>query len=318
MAGKSAYSGTDSSMCSLVLAVNTVGQSSITMKYSIMTIRNPYDGSANTRADTIVLQYRTDTTNAFNTLANTKYANLRQGPTKTSFGDTAGQNVQTISFGLPVACENKPIVQLRWVIKDSVGSGKHPSFAIDSVSVVYSQIAYSTPVLDTVKSFRGDKKATLIWHPVNLQSLRRYWIYVDSIGLNNFGLKDSSSTGKNPNDTVKVMTALTDYKTYRFKVAAVDTNGVVSSLSNAFTVVPVDSIPPKIQINSVRAGNGRVYINWSKDRPATNIQFYRIYSGTSATSTIETDSTLSSNPNDTTRTYSTLANNTTYTFALSQ
>ena len=178
---------------------------------------------------------------------------------------------------------------------------------------IYDQ---TTPILDTVKSFRGDKKATLMWHPVNLQSLRRYWIYVDSIGLNNFGLKDSSLTGKNPNDTVRVMTALTDYKTYRFKVAAVDTNGVVSSLSNAFTVVPVDSIPPKIQINSVRAGNGRVYINWSKDRPATNIQFYRIYSGTSATSTIETDSTLSSNPNDTTRTYLTLTNNTTYYYRI--
>jgi len=57
-----------------------------------------------------------------------------------------------------------------------------------------------------------------------------------------------------------------------------------------------------------------VYINWSKDRPATNIQLYRIYRGTSATSMLL--DYYDTNLNDTTRTYSTLTNNTTYYFRI--
>lgn len=117
---------------SLCFAINTTGLNGITVSFDVMTIRNPYDGTANTRIDETTLQYRVGTTGNFTAVSGFAYQN------NTSTQITAvsiPQNTQSISVLLPVACDNNATVQLRWVSRDISGGGARPSFAFDNIFV---------------------------------------------------------------------------------------------------------------------------------------------------------------------------------------
>src|SRR5580765_3103743 len=59
----------------LSFAINTSGFSGVVFGYEIGTVRNPYDGTGNTRIQEIVLQYRVGTSSAWNTVTGTEYQN---------------------------------------------------------------------------------------------------------------------------------------------------------------------------------------------------------------------------------------------------
>lgn len=118
---------------SLVLSVNTSSKSNVQVKYDVMTIRNPYDGTSNTRINEVTLQYRVGTSGAFTTLTGIEYQN------NTSLSNTSGsttpQNSETKTITLPSACDNQSEVQLRWISRQVSGAGSRPSFALDNISV---------------------------------------------------------------------------------------------------------------------------------------------------------------------------------------
>ncbi|QSW87701.1 T9SS type A sorting domain-containing protein [Flavobacterium endoglycinae] len=131
--GKIGFLNTGSLDLTIALAVNTTGQSAIQVQYDAMTIRNPYDGTNNTRINEMVLQYRVGTAAAFTTLTETVYSN--NTTLQTGSGVTTPQNPQTISITLPAECENQPVVQLRWISRQVSGAGSRPSFAIDNITI---------------------------------------------------------------------------------------------------------------------------------------------------------------------------------------
>ncbi|MEN3039390.1 MAG: hypothetical protein ABDI07_09630, partial [Candidatus Kryptonium sp.] len=119
---------------SICLAINTTGFRRVIITYDIMTIRNPYDGSSNTRINKAALQYRAaNNIGPFTTTADSNYQNNTTN--KTSSGDTSRQNQVTNMLLLPSACENQSVVQLRWVARQVSGTGARPSFAIDNVYI---------------------------------------------------------------------------------------------------------------------------------------------------------------------------------------
>lgn len=120
---------TDPSIC---LAINTTGSNGITVNYDVMTIRNPYDGSSNTRINEITLQYRIGTTGTFTTITGIEYQN---NTTIQTTAVTTPQNLQSKSYVLPSACDNQSVVQLRWAARDVTGSGARASFALDNISI---------------------------------------------------------------------------------------------------------------------------------------------------------------------------------------
>ena len=117
---------------SLVLALNTSGQSGIQVDYDIMTIRNPYDGSTNTRINEVTLQYRVGTSGTFTTLTGIEYQN---NTTLQTTAVTTPQNLQSKSITLPAECNNQAVVQVRWISRQISGAGSRPSFAIDNIAV---------------------------------------------------------------------------------------------------------------------------------------------------------------------------------------
>lgn len=115
----------------ICLAITTINKGTITVTYDAMTIRNPYNGTTNTRLNRMVLQYRTNTTDTFTTLWGSEYTN---NTTTQSSGSTP-QNTINKTVNLPVVCNHKSVVQIRWVQKDSIGVGSRPSFAIDNITI---------------------------------------------------------------------------------------------------------------------------------------------------------------------------------------
>jgi predicted extracellular nuclease len=117
----------------LVLAINTSGKSNILVNYDIMTIRNPYDGTGNTRINEVTLQYRVGNTGTFTTLSGIEYQN--NTTLMTTSGSTTPQNTETKSITLPSACNNQSEIQLRWISRQVSGAGSRPSFAVDNITI---------------------------------------------------------------------------------------------------------------------------------------------------------------------------------------
>jgi hypothetical protein len=131
--GKIGFLNSGSLDLTIGLAINTIGKSAIEVQFDAMVIRNPYDGSANTRINEMVLQYRIGNTNIFNTLPTTSY--LSNTVKQITSGVTTPLNPVTVKVLLPTECNNQEIVQLRWISKQNSGGGSRPSFAIDNISI---------------------------------------------------------------------------------------------------------------------------------------------------------------------------------------
>lgn len=131
--GKIGFLNTGSLDLSIVFAVSTVGQKDIQVAYDIMTIRNPHNGTTNTRINEVTLQYRVGTTGLFTNLTGIEYQN--NTTTQTTSGVTTPQNLVSRSITLPAAVNNQPVVQLRWAAREITGGGSRPSFAVDNISV---------------------------------------------------------------------------------------------------------------------------------------------------------------------------------------
>ncbi|MBB4804296.1 endonuclease/exonuclease/phosphatase family metal-dependent hydrolase [Flavobacterium nitrogenifigens] len=131
--GKIGFLNSGSLDLTIAFAFSTTGQSAVQIQYDAMVIRNPYDGTNNTRINEMVLQYRVGQTSDFTTLPTTSYVS---GTTlQTGSGVTTPQNPQTINVTLPADCDNQPLVQIRWISKQNGGGGSRPSFAIDNIKV---------------------------------------------------------------------------------------------------------------------------------------------------------------------------------------
>jgi uncharacterized repeat protein (TIGR02543 family) len=132
--GKIGFLDNSTNDYALALAVVTTGKANIAVAYDVATLRNPSDGTAsNNRINEVTLQYRVGTTGSFTTLTGIEYQNnLTQ---QTGAGVTTPQNLASKSITLPAACDNQPVVQLRWVNRQVSGAGSRPSFMVDNVTV---------------------------------------------------------------------------------------------------------------------------------------------------------------------------------------
>lgn len=133
--GKIGFLNNGSLDFTLGVAFDATGYSSIKVQYDAMTIRNPYGlpGSpVSSRINEMILQYRIGTTDAFISLPETAYVN---NDTQQTTATTNPQNLVTIKVTLPAVCDNKPIVQIRWISKQNSGAGSRPSFAIDNIAI---------------------------------------------------------------------------------------------------------------------------------------------------------------------------------------
>jgi hypothetical protein len=126
-------SAADVTVC---LSLNTSNKGNLSVGFDAMTVRNPYDGSANTRIAGLIFQYRVGESGVFTTLAYSpaEYQTITTGQTTAT---TDPQNLLTgYNVMLPGACDNQAVVQIRWILRYlSGGAGSCPGVAIDNISV---------------------------------------------------------------------------------------------------------------------------------------------------------------------------------------
>ena len=130
--GKLGFLNASDGEYSLILSVKTTGSQNVVVEYAVMTIRNPYNGSSNTRRNGVELQYRIGTSGEFKSINSRVYINNTTAQTGTT---TTEQNRKVFSIFLPEECSNQPVVQIRWVSREISGTGSFPSFAISDVEV---------------------------------------------------------------------------------------------------------------------------------------------------------------------------------------
>jgi len=139
--GKIGFFSNSSNDNALCLALNTTGKVNVALTFDAMTIRNPYDGSTNTRIAGLALQYRVGESGNFAALTYQLDGSDAEYLTNTTLQTdavTTPQNpISGYSIVLPEVCENQPVVQIRWVQRLAVsgGVGTWPSFALDNISV---------------------------------------------------------------------------------------------------------------------------------------------------------------------------------------
>ncbi|MCX6296907.1 MAG: T9SS type A sorting domain-containing protein [Bacteroidetes bacterium] len=145
--------GSDPSIC---LAINTTSCNGIVVSYDAMTIRNPYNGTTDTRINEFTLQYRVGTSGLFSTI-DIAYQN---NATSQTGAVTTPQNSQTKTITLPSVCENQSVIQLRWAARDASGGGSRSSFAIDNISITSCNTNTSTYYYRSISSGNWDNNST--------------------------------------------------------------------------------------------------------------------------------------------------------------
>jgi len=149
--------GTGSYPAAAVLAVNTVGNSSLTVRYKTGFIS--LTGSS-TRAVTISLQYRTSNSGAFTTVPNASYTYT---PGSSAI-DSASFNIS-----MPADCNNQPLVQLKWAFfQGGAGTGSRPVVYLDDVFVIGDTISCNRPNPPVISAQGGTTPC--IGNPVTLTS----------------------------------------------------------------------------------------------------------------------------------------------------
>ena len=109
--------------------------------------------AAGLRPYVVQLQYRLGTSGNFTVLPNTTY--------------TAGAtgNAQAFTIMLPVALNNQPVVQLRWVYyQSSAGTDSRPEMRLDDISV--GSTALPVTYLNFQAKYTGEKMVAVSWATV--------------------------------------------------------------------------------------------------------------------------------------------------------
>ena len=117
----------------LIVAIDTTGQTNVQVSWVARTILQQAS-----RDNSLALQYRLGTSGNFIDIDPSTY---------TSAGKTAGDFATFTNVALPVAAENQPVVQVRWIYWESVStSGSRDRIAVDDISITAS----SGPAVPTV------------------------------------------------------------------------------------------------------------------------------------------------------------------------
>jgi hypothetical protein len=120
----------------LVITLNTTGVSSINVAYNLRDV----DGSTDNAVQPVALQYRVG--------ASGNYTNLSAGfVADASSGPSLATLVTAVSVTLPAACNNQPVVQVRIITTDAVGSDEW--IGVDDISITGAGVDAAPTVSNT-------------------------------------------------------------------------------------------------------------------------------------------------------------------------
>ena len=143
---------------------------------------------------------------------------------------------------------------------------------VSKYSSVVSVAAYGLQAPVLISATLVDRLPTLTWHPTaNATSYQVYRSTKQSSGYSLIGIVSST--------TFTDTSALTELKTYYYKVRAIDEYDLTSAFSSVFSVMSYGI--GKIESISVEQVDGMPFLNWSN---AQNAAYYQVYRSTKSSS----------------------------------
>lgn len=195
---------------------------------------------------------------------------------------------------------------------DTTGLINPLSLTMETNKTIDANFVYSAPAApQNLGALAGDGAVSLHWNPNSEGDIVKYYLYA---GTSIYPTVIVDSTIGGLNDTLKIISGLTNYQQYYFRVTASDTNGYIGTYSDQIGAIPTDTTKPGVPQNLVAlAGDGGVTIHWNGNSEGDFGKYY-IYIGLSPNPTTITDSTTSII--DTVRTYTGLTNYQQYYFRI--
>lgn len=232
----------------VVVAINTSGLNNINISWICKTILNQ-----TSRDNSIALQYRIGTTGNFTDLGTTS--------TYTSAGKVNGDVSPTFSETLPVAAENQPVVQIRWLYwESSTTTGARDKISVDDISISSAVNSCLVPVVTS--SNITDSTVKFTWNTV--PSALSYEYVLDT-------LPSSPASGTATTDTTYQASGLNAATTYYFHIRN-NCGGSNLSAWTTSTVTTTFTPPDDIPEFTVMTYN---LLNYPGSTPSVREPFYR-------------------------------------------
>ena len=232
----------------VVVAINTSGLNNINVSWVCKTILNQAS-----RDNSMALQYRIGTTGNF--------TDLGTASTYTSAGKVNGDVSPTYTETLPVAAENQPVVQLRWVYWESSSvSGARDKISVDDISISSAVSSCAVPTI--ASSGITDSTANFTWNTVS--SAVSYEYVLDTIS-------SAPVSGTTTTDTSYAATGLNAATTYYLHLRSNCGGGNLSPWT-AKTITTTYTPPSDIPEFTVMTYN---LLNYPSTTPSTREPFYR-------------------------------------------
>jgi fibronectin type 3 domain-containing protein len=252
---------------------------------------------------TITVKWRKNTDADF--LRYRIYLGALPGPTSKIDSTTAGVSDTSKTFSGLV---NGTRYYLRITAVDSAGNESAYSNEVSAMPSA-GNAAPSAPI-SLVVTDSSSWTITIKWRKNNEADFLRYRVY-RSIAPSPATKVDSTTAGVS--DTSKTFTGLSNGIRYYFRISAVDSAGNESGYSNEVNAAPADRVAPGAPQNLVvtDSTSTKIGIKWRKQSDADFLR-YRIYRGTSSSTTTRVDSTTGGATADTSKTFTGLTNGTRY------
>jgi len=138
----------------LVISLNTTGQTNINVSYNLRDI----DGSTDNSVQPVALQYRVGSSGNYTNIPAGFVADASTGPSLATL-------VTPVSVTLPAPCNNQPLVQLRILTADAVGSDEW--IGVDDISITGAGASQLLSIND-VSQNETDSGATTFAFTVSL------------------------------------------------------------------------------------------------------------------------------------------------------
>ncbi len=141
----------------LVMTLNTTGQTNIGVSYNLRDV----DCAADNAVQPVALQYRVGMTGNYTNIPAGFVADASTGPSLCTL-------VTPVSASLPAAAENQPVVQVRVITTDAVGSDEW--IGVDDISITSGVVTMPTLTINDVTQAEGNASTSTFTFTVSLNT----------------------------------------------------------------------------------------------------------------------------------------------------
>lgn len=226
----------------LAMAINTIGQSGISLNYDIRVEKAGDTGGA------VVAQYRLGNSANWTTIDGSK--------TDVTAGTSAAPVTSVANLTLPAECNNQPNVQIRWVTWNALSC----IFALDNISVSTQGSIINNPVASNISPTSANLGATIAPEAGSITEKGTvYSLTAGVLATDNLLAEGSTALGTFGHER----TALNPETLYYFKGYGVSSTQTFLSAESSFRTLSLPPLSATSNHAAVAVAKDKVDVSWA-------------------------------------------------------